>query len=110
MYNTNKSRTTTLSCDYRTRDVVSKIAEQKGVTHREALAEIVRVYAKNNSTKTSAPDQQGSPPKSRIPEYNNDRVIGFIKKQEELFLQPMMRKIDEGIKAINTLLSILKEM
>ena len=110
MYNTNKSRTTTLSCDYRTRDAVSKIAEQKGVTHREALAEIVRWFVRHNTTKSSVSERPGSIPKSSIPEYNTNRVIGFIKKQEEIFLQPMMRKIDEILTTINKLLTILKEM
>ena len=117
----NKRKTTTLSCDKSTREFVAAEAKRTGLLQRQVLARMVEAY--QMQTKRSA--TKAKPETSEVPgsfdfavlakklsavitkEVN--RVIGFIQKQEEIYLEPINEQAKKNGVLIQQLINELQE-
>ena len=113
----NKRKTTTISCDSSTLEWVTGEAKRLGITNREVLARLVESYRHNNKRSATSSAKSLTEPTAQMPvdmetfkkeittaiQKEVNRVIGFQKEQEKIFLTPIAKKIDSIEKHITEL-------
>lgn len=105
----NKRKTTTLSCDESTREFIAAEAKRTGKLQRQVLADIVSAYRlqqKRSATKGAKPETSEVPGSfdfaalekklSTVITKDVNRVIGFIQKQEDIYLKPILKQVRDN--------------
>lgn len=113
----NRRKTTTVSCDEQTRLFIAEEAERTGLLQREVLAKMVELYkrsatlSKPEIDKTSANFDYSEIEKVIEKRIRKDvnRVIGFIQKQEEIYLKQILENAKKNGVLIQQQINILKE-
>lgn len=114
---TNKRKTTTVSCDEQTRQFIADEAERTGLLQREVLAKMVELYKRSATLKDSDVHKKSADfdyseiekvIEKRITKDVN-RVIGFIQKQEEIYLKQILENAKKNGVLIQQQINILKE-
>ncbi|MBR0300753.1 MAG: hypothetical protein IJQ93_10610 [Bacteroidales bacterium] len=118
----NKRKTTTLSCDESTREFIAAEAKRTGKLQRQVLADIVSAYRlqqKRSATKGAKPETSEVPGSfdfatlekklSSVITKDVNRVIGFIQKQEEIYLKPILKQVKDNGTLAQQQINELKE-
>ena len=105
----NKRKTTTLSCDESTREFIAAEAKRTGKLQRQVLADIVSAYRlqqKRSATKTAKSETSEVPgcfdfaalekKLSIVITKDVNRVIGYIKEQEKIYLKPIFKQVKDN--------------
>lgn len=113
--NSKPTTTTTLSCSKETLDYVRELAARNHRTHRETLAQIVEFHKGESAKKATQKDDFEKCLASisgdlRKLTKRDDTVISFIKKQEDMFLNPMHQELLLCKKYLLELTEILKKL
>lgn len=112
----NRRKTTTLSCDEQTRLFIAAEAERTGLLQREVLARMVETYRSATAGKSEIHETPANFDFSEIEKViekritkDVNRVIGFIQKQEEIYLQQILENAKKNGVLIQQQINILKE-
>ena len=115
---TNKRKTTTVSCDERTREFIAAEAKRTERSQREVLADMVDFYKK--SQKRSAADTQNTKSineilssinaKLDIAVKRDDVVVSFLKEHESKLSSPTLDKVRSCENLLNSLVKILQNL
>ena len=116
-----KRKTTTLSCDKSTREFVAAEAKRTGLLQRQVLARMVEAYqllVKRSATKVKPETSESSGSfdidaiekrLSTVITKDVNRVIGFIQKQEKIYLKPIAEQAKKNGVLIQQQINELQE-
>lgn len=113
----NKSpvQATTVSVDVSVRDYVNKEAERLGLSQRQMVARMAEDYERQ----INAPKEVGLDSQDLLTEIRDDlskvlkrddRVVAFIREQEKVLLNPIMKTTQSTANRIEQLINILSNL
>lgn len=92
-----KHRTTTVCVDTIVRDFIASEAERQGLSLRQMLFHITESY--KHQLEDSPAMKKG-----------NDRIIAYMRRQEENFLAPILNAVQLMDSRLKVLIEVLKEV
>ena len=95
--NKDKHKTTTVCVDASVRDFIAAEAERQGLSLRQMVYHISESYKKQ---------LEDSPAMKK----GNDRIIAYIRRQEENYLAPILNTVQLMDSRLKILIEVLKEV
>lgn len=112
----NKRKTTTVSCDEQTRQFIAAEAERTGLLQREVLAKMVETYRSATAGKSEIHETPANFDFSEMEKViekritkDVNRVIGFIQKQEEMYLKQILENVKNNGVSLQKQLDIIND-
>ncbi len=108
-------RATTVSVDVSIRDYINQEAERLGLSQRQMVARIVEDYERQ----INSPPESSLNPQDILTEIRDDlgkilkrddRVVAFIREQEKVLLNPIMKTTLSTAERIEQLIKILSNL
>ena len=92
-----KHKTTTVCVDTTVRDFIAAEAERQGLSLRQMLYHVTEAYKQQ---------LEDSPAMKK----GNDRIIAYIRRQEENYLAPILNAVQLMDSRLKVLIEVLKEV
>lgn len=96
MVQDNKKSTTTVCVDAAVRDFIAAEGESLGLSQRQVLNHIVNAYKQRSDNLTGG--------------VGDERVIAFLRQQEKVLLDPILRTSQSVDSRLKVLIDILKNI
>ena len=112
----NFPKPTTVSVDQSARDYINNEADKLGLSQRQMIQRLVETYEnlKNSKAGTSniSPEEQISLIYECLEKVlkRDDRVVAFIKEQEKVLLNPILKGVQSTDARLNQLIEILTNL
>ena len=107
---------TTVSVDQTARDYINSEATKLGLSQRQMILRLVETYENLKNSKDEASSQTSEEQISSIYEClekvlkRDDRVVAFIKEQEKVLLNPILRSVQSTDAQLKQLIEILSNL
>lgn len=110
------AKPTTVSVNQSARDYINEEADKLGLSQRQMIQRLVETYENLKNSKAGAtslsPEEQISSIYECLEKVlkRDDRVVAFIKEQEKVLLNPILRGVQSTDAQLNQLVEILSNL